>query len=61
MIKRGMLYSESLTDEKSDAATYIDMVRHNIKALSHALTPRAGASLPAVRRKIPSSELLCQN
>jgi zinc/manganese transport system substrate-binding protein len=35
----GMLYSDSLTDEKGDAPTYIDMVRHNIKALNHALTP----------------------
>jgi zinc/manganese transport system substrate-binding protein len=35
----GTLYSDSLTDEKGDAPTYIDMVRHNIKALSHALTP----------------------
>jgi zinc/manganese transport system substrate-binding protein len=35
----GTLYSDSLTDEKGDAPTYIDMVRHNIKALNHALTP----------------------
>jgi len=35
----GMLYSDSLTGEKGDAPTYIDMVRHNIKALNHALTP----------------------
>jgi zinc/manganese transport system substrate-binding protein len=35
----GTLYSDSLTDEKGDAPTYIDMVRHNIRALSHALTP----------------------
>jgi len=35
----GMLYSDSLTDEKGDAPTYIDMVRHNIRALNHALTP----------------------
>ncbi len=35
----GTLYSDSLTDEKGDAPTYIDMVRHNIKALTHALTP----------------------
>jgi zinc/manganese transport system substrate-binding protein len=35
----GTLYSDSLTGEKGDAPTYIDMVRHNIKALSHALTP----------------------
>ena len=35
----GTLYSDGLTDEKGDAPTYIDMVRHNIKALNHALTP----------------------
>jgi zinc/manganese transport system substrate-binding protein len=35
----GMLYSDSLTDEKGDAPTYIDMVRHNIKALTQALSP----------------------
>jgi zinc/manganese transport system substrate-binding protein len=34
----GMLYSDSLTEEKGDAPTYIDMVRHNIKALTSALT-----------------------
>jgi zinc/manganese transport system substrate-binding protein len=33
----GALYSDSLTDEKGDAPTYIDMVRHNIKALTSAL------------------------
>ena len=33
----GTLYSDSLTDEKGDAPTYIDMVRHNIKALTGAL------------------------
>jgi zinc/manganese transport system substrate-binding protein len=35
----GTLYSDGLTGEKGDAPTYIDMVRHNIKALNHALTP----------------------
>ena len=35
----GTLYSDSLTDEKGDAPTYIDMVRHNIKALTSALSP----------------------
>jgi hypothetical protein len=39
----GTLYSDSLTDEKGDAPTYIDMVRHNIKALTRALATRAGA------------------
>jgi zinc/manganese transport system substrate-binding protein len=33
----GTLYSDSLTDEKGDAPTYIDMVRHNIKTLTSAL------------------------
>jgi zinc/manganese transport system substrate-binding protein len=33
----GTLYSDSLTGEKGDAPTYIDMVRHNIKALTGAL------------------------
>lgn len=35
----GTLYSDSLTSEKGDAPTYIDMVRHNIKALTSALGP----------------------
>ena len=35
----GTLYSDSLTGENGDAPTYIDMVRHNIKALTQALTP----------------------
>jgi zinc/manganese transport system substrate-binding protein len=34
----GTLYSDSLTAENGDAPTYIDMVRHNIKALTSALT-----------------------
>jgi len=33
----GTLYSDSLTDEKGPAPTYIDLVRHNIKALTSAL------------------------
>jgi zinc/manganese transport system substrate-binding protein len=33
----GTLYSDSLTDEKGDAPTYIDMVRHNIRSLTGAL------------------------
>ena len=33
----GTLYSDSLTGEKGDSPTYIDMVRHNIKALTSAL------------------------
>ncbi len=33
----GTLYSDSLTGEKGPVPTYIDMVRHNIKALTGAL------------------------
>jgi zinc/manganese transport system substrate-binding protein len=33
----GTLYSDSLTDEKGDSPTYIDMVRHNIRTLTSAL------------------------
>jgi zinc/manganese transport system substrate-binding protein len=33
----GTLFSDSLTGEKGDAPTYIDMVRHNIRALTGAL------------------------
>ena len=33
----GTLYSDSLTGEKGDAPTYIEMVRHNIKTLTSAL------------------------
>ncbi|HEY0218701.1 MAG TPA: metal ABC transporter substrate-binding protein [Afipia sp.] len=34
----GTLYSDSLTEENGDAPTYIDMVRHNIRALTSALS-----------------------
>jgi zinc/manganese transport system substrate-binding protein len=34
----GTLYSDSLTGEKGSAPTYIDMVRHNIKTLTSALS-----------------------
>ena len=33
----GTLFSDALSDENGDAPTYIDMVRHNIKALTGAL------------------------
>jgi zinc/manganese transport system substrate-binding protein len=33
----GTLYSDSLTGEKGPAATYIDLIRHNIMALTSAL------------------------
>jgi zinc/manganese transport system substrate-binding protein len=35
----GTLYSDALSDENGQAPTYIDMVRHNIKALTSALAP----------------------
>lgn len=34
----GTLYSDALTDEKGSAPTYIDMMKHNIRTLSAALT-----------------------
>jgi zinc/manganese transport system substrate-binding protein len=34
----GTLYSDSLTGENGDAPTYIELVRHNIKTLTSALT-----------------------
>jgi zinc/manganese transport system substrate-binding protein len=34
----GTLYSDSLTEENGPAPTYIELVRHNIKALTSALT-----------------------
>jgi len=33
----GTLYSDALTDEKGDAPTYIDLIRHNIRTLGAAL------------------------
>ncbi len=33
----GTLFTDALTGEKGEAPTYIDMVRHNIKALTQAL------------------------
>jgi zinc/manganese transport system substrate-binding protein len=35
----GVLYSDALSDDKGPAASYIDMVRHNLKQLSAALAP----------------------
>ena len=34
----GTLYSDALTDAKGPAPTYIDLIRHNIRTLSSALT-----------------------
>ena len=50
----GTLYSDSLTDEKGDAPTYIELVRHNIRALRRALSE---ATLRV--RKSPWPELSC--
>ncbi len=33
----GTLYSDALTDEKGDATTYIDLIRHNLRQLTSAL------------------------
>ena len=33
----GRLYSDALTDEKGDAPTYLDLIRHNVKQLMAAL------------------------
>jgi zinc/manganese transport system substrate-binding protein len=33
----GKLYSDALTDEKGEAPTYIDLMRHNVKQISSAL------------------------
>ena len=34
----GKLYSDALTEEKGDAPTYIELIRHNLKQLADALT-----------------------
>jgi zinc/manganese transport system substrate-binding protein len=33
----GTLYSDALTDDKGEAPTYIDMMRHNVRQLATAL------------------------
>jgi zinc/manganese transport system substrate-binding protein len=33
----GTLYSDALTDDKGDAPTYIDLIRHNLRQLVAAL------------------------
>lgn len=35
----GTLYSDALSSPKEDGATYIDMMRHNVRELAKALTP----------------------
>jgi zinc/manganese transport system substrate-binding protein len=34
----GTLYSDALTDDKGEATSYIDLIRHNLKQLTAALT-----------------------
>jgi len=34
----GKLFSDALTDEKGEAPTYLDMMRHNLRQLTRALT-----------------------
>jgi zinc/manganese transport system substrate-binding protein len=52
----GTLYSDSLTDEKGAAPTYIELVRHNIKALVNALANEGGAPPAAGAAKSPVAE-----
>jgi len=33
----GTLYSDALTDDKGDATTYVDLIRHNVRQLASAL------------------------
>jgi len=35
----GVLYSDALSDAKGDGATYIEMMRHNVRQLAKALAP----------------------
>jgi zinc/manganese transport system substrate-binding protein len=35
----GTLYSDALSDASGPAPTYIDMMRHNVRELTKALTP----------------------
>jgi zinc/manganese transport system substrate-binding protein len=37
----GTLYSDSLTDGEGEAATYIELIKHNIKAITEALANRS--------------------
>jgi zinc/manganese transport system substrate-binding protein len=52
----GTLYSDSLTGEKGDAPTYIELVRHNIKALTSALANEGGGLPAAGAAKSPVAE-----
>jgi zinc/manganese transport system substrate-binding protein len=52
----GTLYSDSLTGEKGAAPTYIELVRHNIKALTNALASEGGGPPAAGVAKSPAAE-----
>jgi zinc/manganese transport system substrate-binding protein len=52
----GTLYSDSLTGEKGAAPTYIELVRHNIKALTNALASEGGGPPAAGAAKSPAAE-----
>jgi zinc/manganese transport system substrate-binding protein len=52
----GTLYSDSLTGEKGEAPTYIELVRHNIKALTNALANEGGGPPAAGAAKSPVAE-----
>jgi zinc/manganese transport system substrate-binding protein len=52
----GTLYSDSLTGEKGAAPTYIELVRHNIKALTNALANEGGGPPAAGAAKSPVAE-----
>jgi zinc/manganese transport system substrate-binding protein len=40
----GTLYSDSLTNERGEGPSYIDMVRHNIRTIASALTNQGACS-----------------
>jgi zinc/manganese transport system substrate-binding protein len=52
----GTLYSDSLTGEKGAAPTYIELVRHNIKALTSALANEGGGLPAAGATNSPAAE-----
>jgi len=52
----GTLYSDSLTGENGAAPTYIELVRHNIKALTSALANEGGGPPAAGATKSPVAE-----
>src|SRR5262249_21780315 len=40
----GTLYSDALTDDKGDATTSIDLIRHNLRRLASALVSRSSGN-----------------